>query len=48
VGVTKWDNNPDNNMDGYVQLDTEESNKSGDRVLYYTDANGNGKYDASS
>jgi RHS repeat-associated protein len=45
-GVTKWDNNPDNNMGGYTQLGTNDPNQKGDRVVYYTDANGNGKYDA--
>jgi hypothetical protein len=46
AGVTKWDNNPDNNMGGYTQLDFSTPNQIGDRVIYYTDANGNGKYDA--
>jgi hypothetical protein len=45
AGITKWDNNPDNNMNGYFQLDSNDPNKKGDKVIYYTDANGNGKYD---
>jgi RHS repeat-associated protein len=45
-GVTKWDNNPDNNMEDYTQLGTNDPNQIGDRVIYYTDANGNGQYDA--
>jgi hypothetical protein len=44
-GVTKWDNNPDNNMGGYTQLGTNDPNQQGDRVIYYSDTNGNGKYD---
>ena len=44
-GATKWDNNPDNNMEGYTQLDFNDPNQRGDRVIYYVDANGNGRYD---
>ncbi|HOY38818.1 MAG TPA: RHS repeat-associated core domain-containing protein [Bacteroidales bacterium] len=44
-GVTKWDNNPDNNMSSYTQLGANDPNQKGDRVIYYTDANGNGRYD---
>lgn len=43
--VPKWDNNPDNNISDYTQLNSNDPNKKGDRVIYYTDANGNGKYD---
>ena len=42
---TKWDNNPDDNMGGYTQLDFNTPNQAGDRVIYYVDENGNGKYD---
>jgi hypothetical protein len=31
-------------MDGYTQLDSNEPNQKGDRVIYYTDSNG--KYDS--
>jgi len=44
-GVTRWDNNPDNNMEGFEQLSPEEANKPGDRLLYYVDSDGNGQYD---
>ena len=44
-GVTKWDDNPDNNMGGYKQLKNSEPNKPGDRVIYYVDDNKNGQYD---
>jgi hypothetical protein len=45
AGITKWDNNPDNNMGGYYQLGSDDPNRVGDRVIYYVDANGNGQYD---
>lgn len=45
IGAIRWDNNPDNNMTEFVQLDNNEPNKELDRVLYYVDTNHNGKYD---
>lgn len=45
AGVTKRDNNPDGNMSGYKQIDKDEPNKHGDRIIYYSDQNNNGKYD---
>ena len=45
LGAYRWDNNPDNNMAGFEQLDNNEPNKKGDRVLYYVDSNQNGIYD---
>ncbi|MBP8600443.1 MAG: RHS repeat-associated core domain-containing protein [Candidatus Saccharicenans sp.] len=47
VGVRKWDQNPDDDIfsQGYRSLDPDAPNKPGDRVLYFVDSNGNGKYD---
>ena len=45
IGALRWDNDPSNNMDGYTQLDFNDPNKKDDRVIYYVDANGNGRYD---
>jgi len=45
IGATRWDNNPDNNMDNYEQLKNDEPNKPKDRVIYYVDSNHNGSYD---
>ena len=44
-GVIKWDNNPDDNMQGFTQLSSDDPNQSGDRVIYYVDANNNGRYE---
>ncbi len=44
-GITKWDENPDNNMSDFYQLSSDTPNVPGDRVLYYVDSNGNGAYD---
>ena len=44
IGAVKWDNNPDNNMDDYSQLDFNEKNIVGDRVIYYIDSNNDGQY----
>lgn len=46
-GVTRWDEDPTNNIVQLKakQLDKEEPNKMGDRVIYYVDKNGNGKWD---
>ena len=45
VGITKWDNNPDNNLKGFEQIDKNVPNQPGDRVIYYVDTNKNGVYD---
>lgn len=47
LGVVKWDNDPKNNIKGVgaVQLDKNENNLVGDRVIYYYDTNKNGIYD---
>ncbi len=44
IGATKWDNDPSNNMGDYDQLDSNEPNKTDDRVIYYYDANNDGRY----
>lgn len=52
-GVTslpRWDNNPADDIrdvlsQGGRQLGSDENNIVGDRVIYYTDQNSNGKYD---
>ena len=45
LGIPKWDNDATDNVENYQQLSSNDPNKPGDRVIYYTDANGNGKYD---
>ena len=45
-GILKWDNNPDNNMGDFKQLDFNTPNRRGDRVLYYVDDNNNGVFDS--
>ncbi len=42
-GVTKWDNNPLNNMKGYRALKFDDSNQVGDRVIYYAWSSYSGK-----
>jgi hypothetical protein len=44
LGVTGWDDNPDDDMGGYKQISPRKSNIKGDRVIYYIDANGDGKW----
>ena len=45
--LPKWDNNPADDIieQGAVQLGADENNLEGDRVIYYSDENGNGRYD---
>lgn len=47
IGAPRWDNDPSNNIKDSkaVQLDFNDPNVVGDRVIYYQDANGNGKWD---
>jgi RHS repeat-associated protein len=47
IGVTRWDDNPADDIEeqNARQLNTKEDNVIGDRVIYYHDSNGNGKYD---
>jgi RHS repeat-associated protein len=46
IGLNKWDNNPADDIieQNYSQLDNNENNQTGDRVIYYIDKNGDGKY----
>ena len=44
IGAVKWDNNPDNNMDEYSQLDFNAKNIVDDRVIYYIDSNNDSQY----
>jgi RHS repeat-associated protein len=48
AGITKWDNNPSDDFDekGYSQIDFNENNVPGDRVIYYVDSNGDGQYNS--
>jgi len=42
AGVTKWDNDPLNNTDGYKPIPFDQANQPGDRVIYYAvDKDGN-------
>ncbi len=45
--LKRWDNNPADDIieQKARQLDPDEDNVVGDRVIYYIDRNGNGKYD---
>lgn len=44
---SKWDNNPADDIieQGAVQLGANDNNIPGDRLIYYSDENGNGMYD---
>ena len=46
VPLTKWDNNPADDIieQGAIQLDINDNNIPGDRVIYYSDANRDGIY----
>jgi hypothetical protein len=46
-GITKWDEDPANNIleSGAVQLATDAANQVDDRVIYYVDANKDGKWE---
>ena len=44
IGLRKWDENPDNNMGDYYQLDFTTDNMPNDRVLYYVDSNDDNRY----
>jgi RHS repeat-associated protein len=48
LGITKWNESPADDIfsQGYSRLDPDAPNKPGDRVIYYTDLNKNGKYDS--
>lgn len=45
-GMPKWDGNPSDDIieQNVKQLKNDEANKIGDRVIYYVDENGDGKY----
>jgi RHS repeat-associated protein len=47
LGITKWDNDPENDIKktNAVELAPDAANKKGDRVVYFWDVNGNGKWD---
>jgi RHS repeat-associated protein len=44
MGVTGWDDNPDDDMGGHKQISSKKANVKGDRVIYYIDSNGDGKW----
>ncbi len=46
-GLNRWDDNPADDIisQNYKQLSNDEPNEFGDRVIYYIDMNGDGKYD---
>jgi RHS repeat-associated protein len=46
IGLTKWDNDPADDIKEQkaVQLDPKVDNKPGDKVIYFVDRNGDGKY----
>ena len=46
VPLSKWDNNPADDIieQGAIQLDVNDNNIPGDRVIYYSDANKDGIY----
>ncbi len=45
--LPKWDNDPSDDLNDFTQLGNDENNIKGDRVIYFIDANSNGKYDSS-
>lgn len=46
IGLTKWDNDPADDIveQKVTQLGKNDNNKPGDKVIYFTDTNGDGKY----
>jgi len=46
IGLTKWDNDPADDIkeQKVTQLDKSDNNQAGDKVIYFTDSNGDGKY----
>jgi RHS repeat-associated protein len=44
LGVTGWDDNPDDDMGGHKQISPKKANIKGDRVIYYIDSNRDGKW----
>ncbi|MEZ5425022.1 MAG: RHS repeat-associated core domain-containing protein [Pyrinomonadaceae bacterium] len=41
----RWDNNPEEDLKNYNQLNPNEPNKKGDVLIYYFDKNNNGQFD---
>jgi hypothetical protein len=46
VGVKRWDNNAADDLGDSTQLAPDDPNQIGDRVIYFFDQDGNGRYDA--